>query len=309
MPRIKHNIGGAADKLADATPASGGYAGKKPPKGIYRGTIRFLKLRGKKQGNKFVPQKNRSGNYMIAGAVSINEKGPKEKYNRYLVNFNQNISEQGSGYVNAMLDAMFDGSKKVRREFWESFVGTDLDGNITHIGKQRYTDNSISVVINTKDGKNREGLPVLEVASFLLPSAVEDTDDEDTEDEDEDGDDLDDIDVSDEETEDELDTEDEDSEDTSDEFEDEDEDSDSEGEDGEEDEDGDEDDEDEAEEDEEESEEEPDRRAVREEELKALSRKELLPICKERGIKGTKGVSEDELITRILDAEEEEPPF
>jgi hypothetical protein len=191
MGRVKYNIAGAApEDLAQATPEGGArYAGKTPPKGVYRGKVRFLKLRGKVVKGKFQMQLNRSQDPMIAGAVVIDEpkNSPKAKYNGYLVNFNQNISKVGAPYVNTMLDAFSGGSEPYRRSFWKDFVSVDDTGLITFMGKARYTDNTVEVLIATKDGKNpTSGERTLEVASWMMKGA--DTGPDDDEDEDEDAD-------------------------------------------------------------------------------------------------------------------------
>lgn len=302
MPRIEHIIEGDTSALADQEATGGRYAGPKPPKGIYKGTVRFLKLRGTKEGKSFVPKKNKNGDYMISGAVSL--KGTKGgKYDGYLVNFNQNISTQGAPFVNQMLNSMFGGSEKIRKEFWNKkiFVGVDLDGMITHVGKARYTDNSIDVVISTKDGKDNNGSPELQIGAWLSAKALDtDTDS----DEDEDDEDL--------EFEDDGDEEDEDLEDDAEEA-DEDADEDDFDEAEEDEDDGDEGDEDEDQEDEDNGEEEAESagwdRSERRGLLAELNRKELVAVCKERGIKGTKGVSDEDLIEKVLDAEESDPPF
>lgn len=317
MPRIKNIVEGVSpEELANATPEGGArYAGKKPPKGLYKGRVRFLALRGKKQGNKFVPQKNRNGDYMIRGAVSVLEKGPKEKYNGYLINFNQNISRQGAPFVNQMLDSMFGGNAKVRREFWDKniFVAIDNDGKITHVGKSRYTDNSIEVVVSAKDANGPNDTTVLEVAAWLLPTAADPDDgDDDTDEETEDGEESEDEDISFDEDEAEEDVdgeadEDDEPDDEPDEAEDDaDDDADGEDEDAEPEDEGSDDGEEEGEGDDEEFDSEA--RLV---ELKAMSRDELKALLKSKDsdAKVMKSDTVDSLAGKIIDLEAGVPPF
>jgi hypothetical protein len=314
MPRIKNVVDGLADNLADESATGGRYAGKKPPKALYKGKVRFLALRGKKVGNKFVPQKNKNGHYMIRGAVSIGEKGAKAKFNGYLINFNQNISGQGAPFVNQMLDAMFGGNTKVRREFWNKdiFLGIDVDGKITHVGKSRYTDNSIEVVVATKDvpGPNGEG-QVLEVAAWLLPNA--ETSDEDDEAADEydgeegDGDETDEEITFGEDDADDADEDDSDADDEPDEPEDDaDDDADGEDEGAESEDEGSDEDEEEGEDDGEEVDVE-----ARLLELNAMTRDELKALLKEKNsdAKVMKSDTVESLAKKIVTAETGEPPF
>jgi hypothetical protein len=271
MGRLKHGIAGkTTEELANAK--SGRYTGKTPPRGMYKGTLRFLSVRGKKEKGKFKPQLNRNNDMMIKGAISIKMTGAKAKYNGYLINFNQNVSEQGTPYVNQLLDAISGGSEQYRQEFWAKFVAVDPDGNITHIGNSRYTDNTIELFVNTKDGKNQAGERTLEVAAFLL------TQDENSDDEDEDETDED-----------------------SDEDEDEDEDEDDSDEDDEEP------DEDEAE-DEDEAKEEYDADAMLAK-YSAMDRATVATKAKEYGLKVFKSDTVEKLAAKVVEFEKEQPPF
>lgn len=299
MGKVKHTIKGKSSKeLAGATPAGGAqYAGKKPPKGVYRGKLRFFGLRYK-DGK---PQKNTNGDYMIRGAVQIQEKGRNEKYNGYLINFQQNVSDQGAPYVNTMLNAISGGSESYREGFWEHFVSTDEKGYITRVGTKRYTDNEVEVIVSAKDD-NGGDTPRLTVGAWLLPSAAEEEDDDDdSDDEDIDTDDADDDD--DESDDDDSDDDEDDDESDDDESDDDDDDDEADDEDDEEDDDDDEDEEDEAEEDE------ADESEARVAELTALSRPELVKLAKDLKVKTGKSISTETLIANIVEAEGEEPPF
>jgi hypothetical protein len=312
MGRLKHGIAGkTTEELANAK--SGRYTGKTPPRGMYKGTLRFLSVRGKKEKGKFKPQLNRNNDMMIKGAISIKMTGAKAKYNGYLINFNQNVSEQGTPYVNQLLDAISGGSEQYRQEFWAKFVAVDPDGNITHIGNSRYTDNTIELFVNTKDGKNQAGERTLEVAAFLL-TQDENSDDEDEDETDEDSDDLDvDVDEDDEESEFEGDDEDPDDEDVEDEDEDDETDEDSD-EDEDEDEDEDDSDEDDEEPDEDEAEDEDEAKEEYDADAmlakySAMDRATVATKAKEYGLKVFKSDTVEKLAAKVVEFEKEQPPF
>lgn len=148
------------------------YDGPVPPKGLYMTSMKFLRL-------KF----NKNDEHMLSGLFIINEpkKSPKAKYNGYAIWWNGNVTEQSSGYVNAFLAAMGYDKKK----FWAGAIFVDDDGDdkkfvgtITKIGLKAVKEGT-PIKINAKSGKDMEGEPNLQVASFVpvKPSEVEDEDD------------------------------------------------------------------------------------------------------------------------------------
>lgn len=277
MGQLKHNISAPPEKLADAKPSFKAYNGPTPPKDIYKGVIRQLKVPA---------QKNKNGDYMIRGMVEIVEKdgSRKAKYNGYAIWFRQNISDQGAPYVNQMLDSISGGDAKYRAAFWKLFVATDENDKVTKIGGKRYADGVLEVVVAAKDGQDQHGARQLEIGAWLTSTEAENFEsDAGTSDDEDDEDDV------------ELEIEDEDEDES------EDEETDDEDEDEEEaEEDGDEDDEDEAEEDE---------GAARREELTAMTRPELVALARELKIKVLKSKSVEDYINEILEAEDDEPPF
>lgn len=215
MPVVKFGVG---SKAVDAEPEGfQPYDGPMPPKGIYNVIVKRLRLK-----------KNRNDDWMLNGIAEISEPGDnkKSKYNGYTTWVNQNITEQGSGYVNAMLDGLSGGNRAVRKAFWLKGAKTDNDKKtpyILAIGPMKVDQNGMPARVSLIDGKDQNGNHKMDVGSWLplkkKKSRDEDDEDEDFEedlpdDEDEDEDDLD---LEDEEDDDEDDEEDEDDEDEEDE--------------------------------------------------------------------------------------------
>lgn len=106
---MKFNIGGNA---ANREPGVKEYAGKVPRDGSYRVKLKFALI-----------IKNSNGDPMITGLAEINEKkgSSQAQYNGYGVWFQQNITDQGAGYVNSLLEAWTDGSETAKQEIKEAF--------------------------------------------------------------------------------------------------------------------------------------------------------------------------------------------
>lgn len=106
---MKFNIGGNA---ANREPGVKEYAGKVPRDGSYRVKLKFALI-----------IKNSNGDPMITGLAEINEKkgSSQAQYNGYGIWFQQNITDQGAGYVNSLLEAWTDGSETAKQEIKEAF--------------------------------------------------------------------------------------------------------------------------------------------------------------------------------------------
>lgn len=292
MGQVKFDIGKSSAEAAKAEGGIIGYTGPVPPKDTYNVKITVLVLKN-----------NRNNDPMITGVANINEptSSKKSKYNGYGIWFNQNITEQGAGYVNQFLDAISGGDAKLRKGFWEKGVTVDKDAKeiakgkpITRIGGLlRVPKDGLPAVLAAIPGEDLKGNDNLQVGSWLLPVNPEATDDVDEDDED-------DVEVEDASDDDDEDFDDESSDDDADES-DEEADEDDEAEDDEEDEEAD----DEPEEDEESEDE---RRA----ELAKMSRVEIVKIAKSLSIKTGRSKSEEDYINEIIEAEfnsDEEAPF
>lgn len=132
MGKVKFGINDAVDAEPEGFKD---YSGPIPPgKKPYRGFIKRIEL--KENGNKDPMLK-----FLIE--LKATPGTENEKYDGYGVWDQQNVTDQGKGYVNAMLDAMTDGSdsakKELRRAFWggELVVDGDGYGHITRIGKMK----------------------------------------------------------------------------------------------------------------------------------------------------------------------------
>lgn len=115
---MKFKVGGSAKK---AEAGSAGYAGEMPPAGAYR-----VKLK------RFTITDNKNDEPMIQGVGEINEPkdSPNAKYNGYGIWFQQNVTDQGAGYVNGLLDAMAGDeftAAKLRDAFWDDGVKVKED--------------------------------------------------------------------------------------------------------------------------------------------------------------------------------------
>lgn len=132
MGKVKFGINDAVDAEPEGFKE---YNGPTPPgKKPYRGFIKRIEL--KENGNKDPMLK-----FLIE--LKATPGTENEKYDGYGVWDQQNVTDQGKGYVNAMLDAMTDGSdaakRELRRAFWggELVVDGDGYGHITRIGKMK----------------------------------------------------------------------------------------------------------------------------------------------------------------------------
>lgn len=197
------------------------YQGPKPPSGSYLCTLKQLTIK-----------ENRNGDNMISFVAEISDTGPRAKYNGFPIFGQQNITDQGAGYVNQFLDAISDGDSSVKEEFWDGAVKTKKAEKPDKSGKPVYhiraigddfkvnspDDIDIQIVITGKKG-SYNGEYKLDAQGYGPASLDLDGDDDDDEYadaddiEDADDEDVDDEDVDDEDTDDEDEDEDEDEDD------------------------------------------------------------------------------------------------
>jgi len=171
------------------------YDGEQPPKGVYRCTLKFLRLK-----------ENSNGDPMLNGLLVINEpKGSKKsQFNGYDFWFNQNVTKQGAPYVNNFLAALVPEDKvaALRKAFWGQKVMLDKNEppNVVSIGTLKLLDKTPLVSVNTKN-KLYNGETSLDVSKFMRPKddevgdAPADDEEEWAEDEDEGDEEIDDSDA------------------------------------------------------------------------------------------------------------------
>ena len=128
---MKFKVGGS--NPAAAEPGVTNYAGDVPPSGSY-----LFKLK------RLIIKENGSGDSMFQGLAEICEpKGSKAaKYNGYGAWFQQNITDQGKGYVNQMLASFTDGSDaqmlEIKEAFWEEGPKVQKDEKKDKNGKDQF---------------------------------------------------------------------------------------------------------------------------------------------------------------------------
>ncbi|UVK63863.1 hypothetical protein SEA_LILYPAD_59 [Gordonia phage LilyPad] len=108
------------------------YQGPKPPSGSYKCALKQLTIK-----------ENRNGDNMLSFVAEIADTGPRAKYNGFAIFGQQNITDQGAGYVNQLLDAISDGDSSVKEEFWEGAVKTKKAEKPDKNGKPVYHVRSI----------------------------------------------------------------------------------------------------------------------------------------------------------------------
>lgn len=137
------------------------YEGDLPPKGVYRCTLKFLRLK-----------ENSNGDPMLNGLLVINEpKGSKKaQYNGYDFWFNQNVTKQGAPYLNNFLSALVPEDKvaALRKAFWGQKVMLDKNEppNVVSIGTLKLLDKTPLLMVNTKK-KQYNGEDSLDVSKFM----------------------------------------------------------------------------------------------------------------------------------------------
>lgn len=194
MVRIKFGVTDAIE----AEPTGGKrYEGPVPPRGVYRGVLKRLGIKN-----------NAKGNPMLYGMIEFRAKAksPDAKYDGYGLWLQQNVTDQGKGFVNQFLDALTDGTdearKKLRTQFWNGGIDAEKSlrdgdpksdgGHISRLGslKVNSPEGSIPILVSTKLGADLKGNERLEVDRYLTPRAEEPDEEEyDEEVEDEDGED------------------------------------------------------------------------------------------------------------------------
>lgn len=182
---MKFKVGaGAANKTAGAK----GYTGKIPPTGAYRTKVKRLTI-----------VMNGNGDPMLKGVAEINEpRGSKDaQYNGYGIWFQQNITDQGAGYVNQILDAIAgDRADEVKEAFWNDGVKVTADerrSDIMHVRKiGDFVVNSpnadFEMIVQGKFKPSKQYGDKLEAMAYapvedLGDTASDDFDDEDDEEE------------------------------------------------------------------------------------------------------------------------------
>ena len=172
MGKVKFGLD--ADDAINAEAGEGGtfYEGPVPPKGTYAGILKRLEL----------IDENKNGDPMLKYLIELKARpgSDAEQYDGYGVWGNQNVTDQGKGYVNQFLDALTDGSEDqiiaTRRAFWggQLIVEDDGKGHVLRIGKMKIDspDCSRKVAFQGKRTKY-QGDEKLEVAKFLVSKTKE----------------------------------------------------------------------------------------------------------------------------------------
>lgn len=128
---MKFKVGGS--NPAAAEPGVTKYTGDVPKEGAYLHKLKRLLIK-----------KNDKGESMISGLAEIEEpKGSAfAKYNGYGTWIQQNITDQGKGYVNQLLAALTDGSDEqmleIKEAFWEEGPKCRLDPKPDKKGKEQW---------------------------------------------------------------------------------------------------------------------------------------------------------------------------
>lgn len=172
MGKVKFGID--ADDAIGAEAGEGGsfYDGPIPPRGAYRGVLKRLEL----------VAKNGSGDPMLRYLIELKAKPNTEasKYDGYGVWGNQNVTDQGKGYVNQFLDALTNGSDEqilaTRKAFWggQLVVEDEGEGHVIRIGKMQIGSPSGSrTVAFTGKRTTYKGEEKLEVQRFLVSKEEE----------------------------------------------------------------------------------------------------------------------------------------
>ncbi len=173
--------------LGDLSDAEGGgfapYDGPIPPKGTYNCMLRRLSIKG--------PNKNGDDMFNYVVEIAEPKDSPKAKFNGCSQWGQQNISEEGAGYVNAMLVAVGgDKGEEVKKAFWTkgARVGPKDNGQkepVLAIGPLKVPEAGIPVVVSAAPGKHwSTGEQEWQVKSFLKRKAsasVEEPDEDDEE--------------------------------------------------------------------------------------------------------------------------------
>lgn len=172
MGKVKFGID--ADDAINAEAGEGAtfYDGPVPPKGAYRGILKRLELIAE----------NKSGNPMLKYLIELKAREGSEaaQYDGYPIWGNQNVTDQGKGYVNQFLDALTNGSDEqilvTRKAFWTGglVVEDDGEGHVIRIGKMQIGSptGSRTVAFQAKK-KTYKGEESLEVARFLVTKEEE----------------------------------------------------------------------------------------------------------------------------------------
>ncbi|QYW00860.1 hypothetical protein SEA_MADI_57 [Gordonia phage Madi] len=160
------------------------YQGPNPPSGSYLCSLKQLTIK-----------ENKNGDNMLAFVAEISDTGPRAKYNGFAIFGQQNITDQGAGYVNQLLDAISDGNEQVREDFWEGAVKTKKAEKLDKNNKPVYhvraigddfkvnspDDLDIQLVITGKKG-TYQGNYKLDAQGYGPASIDLDGDDEDEDD-------------------------------------------------------------------------------------------------------------------------------
>ena len=159
------------------------YSGEFPPAGAYRVRMKRLFMSENKAGP------------ALAGLVEISEpKGSKRaKYNGYGFWINQNITDQGAGWVNQFLLAVSNGKEQIKDDFWDDGVKARADEKgvyqVERIGEFKIGSPNcdIEMVVVTKHD-TWQGKKKLVATSYvpLSESTLDESEDEDDRDEGED---------------------------------------------------------------------------------------------------------------------------
>ena len=188
MPTVKFGNHGITNtkEAVDAELEGGFYSGHVPQeRGVYPCFVKILDL-----------VTNKNGDAMVKGLAIVD--APKKhkfaEYNGYGIWFQQNVTDQGTPFVNQLLNALSDGTaghaRKIRTAFWEGGIQTEKPlpkkpsqsaGAILKIGPLRFMDldeKKIRILIAGKPG-SYNGEAKLEAARYIMKTVEEDEDDED----------------------------------------------------------------------------------------------------------------------------------
>lgn len=177
MPRVKWAIDSAEPDDLEGWDT---YDGPEIKNGVYDGVVTRLTIKT-----------NSNGDDMLNGMWVCRDNRPdKKQFNGYVIWFNQNVTEQGSKYVKAMLKAM--------GITWDDFVkrciteSDDRPTKVTKIGRVKFNDGAevpMRVQVGTKPAQGDYPAKP-DIKQYLLPR--EDDQNWDADDSGDDGDDEDD---------------------------------------------------------------------------------------------------------------------
>lgn len=191
MPNVKFGVN--AKKAVDA---EGGvkYTGKRPPhKTIYRVIVKRL-------GMKI----NKNEDFMLNAVLEILEPegSPKAQYNGYGFWWNGNVTEEGAGYINQMLDSISGGKRAVKQAFWEGkcrVAEAPKKGGkaapVEAIGPMKINPGGMEAIVYAELGQVFKNNQELAVGRWLMSSEVPDDADENLGEESDDKPSEDDVDV------------------------------------------------------------------------------------------------------------------